>query len=122
MGVKLLRYLPQSPDEQSRRTSERCEQRREEVRRSFWFKSSTHDLKVKKKLSSNGVKKPVLEAAKPRPLMEVQQQQQQQQQQHRQQKQQQQQLKRNHRAELETYLGAMVPYKIATMGSARRLV
>ena len=31
MGVKLLRYLPQSPDEQSRRTSERCEQRREEV-------------------------------------------------------------------------------------------
>ena len=81
---------------------------------------------MKKKLSSNGVKKPVLEAAKPRPLMEVQQQQQQQQQQqHRQQKQQQQQqqqLKRNHRAELETYLGAMVPYKIATMGSARRLV
>jgi len=95
MGVKLLRYLPQSPDEQSRRTSERCEQRREEV---------------KKKLSSNGVKKPVLEMAKqPKPLMEVQQQQQQQQ------------LKRNHRAELETHLGSTVPYKIATMGSARRL-
>ena len=58
------------------------------------------------------MKKPVLEVAKqPKPLMEVQQQQQQQQQQ----------LKRNHRAELETHLGSTVPYKIATMGSARRL-
>ena len=66
---------------------------------------------MKKKLSSNGVKKPALEMAKqPKPLMEVQQQQQQQQQ-----------LKRNHRAELETHLGSTVPYKIATMGSARRL-
>ena len=65
---------------------------------------------MKKKLSSNGVKKPVLEVAKqPKPLMEVQQQQQQQP------------LKRNHRAELETHLGSTVPYKIATMGSARRL-
>ena len=61
---------------------------------------------MKKKLSSNGVKKPVLDVAKqPKPLMEVQQQQ----------------LKRNHRAELETHLGIPVPYKIATMGSARRL-
>ena len=66
---------------------------------------------MKKKLSSNGVKKPVIEVAKPKPLMEVQQQHQQQQQQ----------LKRNHRAELETHLGSPVPYKIATMGSARRL-
>ena len=48
--------------------------------------------------------------------------QQQQSRQQQQPQQQQQQSKRNHRADLEAHLGGPVPYKIATMGSARRLV
>jgi hypothetical protein len=83
----ISRYLPQPGGEPGGRRQparERCEQRREEVKRRL---GGGADL----------VKKPV-KVDRPEPA-----------------------VKRNHRLELERHLGGPAPYKLATMGSARRL-
>ena len=97
MTLILCRYLPQPSNEGelSKRSNERCEQRREEVK-----KKLSNNNSVKNNNNNNVTR---AEDAKPKPLMDVV-------------------MKRNHRAELESHLDqSPVPYKIATMGSARRL-
>ena len=94
----LYRYLPQPSNEgeQSKRSNDRCAQRREEVK-----KKLSNNNSVKSNNNNNDTTS--ADDVKPKPLMDVV-------------------VKRNHRAELESHLDqSPVVYKIATMGSARRL-